>query len=130
MQPRHRRRPSQRAVAAATSQKAVADATKAVTAAQKDLVDVSAELLKLQKKIDAAHKATSRGLAVAKLFTWGDGHFDVYLQNKKWGGRDYLQKQLGVVAYMCEMLYDLMIAEGDNVSRSPGCEALLPGGGQ
>lgn len=112
------------------SRRAVAAAKKAVAEAQKDLGDVSAELQKVHDKLEAAHNARSRALAVAKLFTWGDDEFDVYLHGKKWGSRDYLQKQLGVVAYLCEMLYDLMIAEADNVSRSPGCEALLSRGGQ
>ena len=84
----------------------------------------------MQQKLEAARSGRSRALAVAKLFTWGDAAFDVYLQTKKWGTRDYLQKQLGVVAYLCELTYDLMIAEADNVSRSPGCEALLSGGGK
>ena len=46
------------------------------------------------------------------------------------GSRDYLQKQLGVVAYMGESICDVAIAEDRNKSRSPGCEGLLPGGGQ
>jgi hypothetical protein len=103
------------------SKRAVAEAKTAVADAQKDLDTVSAEHQKVQQKLEAARSGRSRALAVAKLFTWGDAAFDVYLQTKKWGTRDYLQKQLGVVAYLCELTYDLMIAEADNVTQPRRC---------
>ena len=67
---------------------------------------------------------------MCRLLDWSQCGFETYLSTKTWRQRDLLQKKAGVIAYMFEALYDLMLALKVNVSRSPGFEALLPGGGQ
>ena len=41
-----------------------------------------------------------------------------------------MQKKAGVIAYMLEALYDVLLSPASNVSRSPGFEKMLAGGGQ
>ncbi len=50
-----------------------------------------------------------------------------YLSTKTWRQRDLLQKKAGVMAYMFEALYDLMLALQVNVSSQEPW--FLPGGG-
>ena len=81
-------------------------------------------------QIGGGRRLARQGRGRRQLFDWTRLGFDHYLRQKEWGSRDYLQKQLGVVAYMGESICDVAIAEDRNKSRSPGCEGLLPGGGQ
>ena len=54
------------------------------------------------------------------LFVWSQESMD---ELKRKGGK--LQThQLNVVAYLWEICYDLLLAKGDNVSESPGFEAV------
>jgi hypothetical protein len=109
---------------------ALQNAEERVTAADKLWGRINGELEEQRRKLVEADDSRARGEAVASLFDWTRLGFDHYLRQKEWGSRDYLQKQLGVVAYMGESICDVAIAEDRNKSRSPGCEGLLPGGGQ
>jgi hypothetical protein len=39
--------------------------------------------------------------------------------------KDIKAKQLHMVGYLCELVYDLALTPGDNVSQSPGFETPL-----
>ena len=54
------------------------------------------------------------------LFVWSEEGMD---ELKKRGG-DLKSAQLDAVAYLWELLYDLLLAPGENVSVSPGFEAF------
>ena len=57
-------------------------------------------------------------------------HGEDALAGKTWHQRDLLQKKAWVIAYMFEALYDVLLSPASNVSRSPGFEKMLAGGGQ
>ena len=67
---------------------------------------------------------------MCRLFDSQQCDFETYLANRDWKGRDQLQKKAGVVAYLIEAKNDILLAKDSNLSRSPGFEGLLPGGGQ
>jgi hypothetical protein len=79
------------------------------------------------ESIEALHRTDGSG-----IFVWSAEMLErigaVNFQNAK----DLKAKQLHMVGYLCELVYDLALAPGDNVSQSPGFETPLGifGGGQ
>ena len=129
--------PEEPAAGAAAPEETTTTTTRAVanrlTAAKKLLEKASAKLEKLQQKLTeadaeilASQKSRAQAQAMCQLFDWSR---DVILA-KPWNNRDLLQKQAGVIAYMFEAMYDVLLAPAANVSRSPGFEHFLPNGGQ
>lgn len=71
---------------------------------------------------DTVSVLTSRDTATG-LFVWSDdamGHLETL-----WHGQLGTSKQLHMVGYLFELIYDLMLAPDDNVSCSPGFESPL-----
>ena len=118
-----------------TTTRAVAE--RRLTAASKLLVTANAALDKLQQKsanadraVLAGQQSRSQAEAMCQLFNWASDSFEDALAGKTWNQRDLLQKKAGVIAYMFEALYDVLLSPAANVSRSPGFEKMLAGGGQ
>lgn len=60
-----------------------------------------------------------------RLLFWSEGHIEK-IRNVGFRGCDELhEKQLHMVGYLFELIFDLMIARDDNVSKSPGFETPL-----
>ena len=90
----------------------------------------AAELQRCEDELAAARSSRSQAESMCRLFDWQQCDFETYLANRDWKGRDQLQKKAGVVAYLIEAKNDILLAKDSNLSRSPGFEGLLPGGGQ
>jgi hypothetical protein len=71
---------------------------------------------------DTVTALTSRD-ATTGLFVWSDDAM-THLENV-WDGELVASKQLHMVAYLFELVYDLMLAPEENVSSSPGFERPL-----
>ena len=128
--------PEESAAGTATTTTTTRAVANRLTAAKKLLEKASAKLEKLQQKLTeadaeilASQKSRAQAQAMCQLFDWSRAGFDVILA-KPWNNRDLLQKQAGVIAYMFEAMYDVLLAPAANVSRSPGFEHFLPNGGQ
>ena len=118
-----------------TTTRAVAE--RRLNAASKLLATANAALDKLQQKSAKADRAAfagqqsrSQAEAMCQLFNWASDSFEDALAGKTWNQRDLLQKKAGVIAYIFEALYDVLLSPAANVSRSPGFEKMLAGGGQ
>lgn len=120
--------PEESAAGTATTTTTTRAVANRLTAAKKLLEKASAKLEKLQQKLTeadaeilASQKSRAQAQAMCQLFDWSRAGFDVILA-KPWNNRDLLQKQAGVIAYMFEAMYDVLLAPAANVSRSPGFE--------
>jgi hypothetical protein len=72
----------------------------------------------------AEHRALFAKEAASAVLLWDDLTLRK-LKNAKLGGdADLTKKQLHMVGYLFELMYDLAIPPGANVSKSPGFEAL------
>ena len=58
--------------------------------------------------------------SVAGLFTWSKES----MNEMKARGGDLISVQLDAVSYLMELIYDLLLAKGENVSVSPGFESF------
>ena len=72
-----------------------------------------------KRDVDSVKPLYSNGES-SSLFVWSDRTMD---ELKKKGG-DTKKLQLDAVAYLWEICYDILLANGDNVSKSPGFESL------
>ena len=59
------------------------------------------------------------------LFMWDESSVKRINKLKLIGCTNFNEKQLVMVGYALELVYDLMIAVSDNVSQSPGFESCL-----
>ena len=60
-----------------------------------------------------------------RLFNWGDEMMQRRLSQLHWKGKSEELKQVHMLGYLFELMYDLAIAPATNVSRSPGFETPL-----
>ena len=73
----------------------------------------------------AATSALTSSDEANSIFYWPPNVLDTIAGIKFAGCDTLIQKQLHVVAYLLELVYDLMISPRDNVSRSPGFETCI-----
>ena len=73
-----------------------------------------------KEKLEALHQTDGSG-----IFVWSKEMLErigvVNFPNAK----DLKAKQLHMVGYLCELIYDLALTPGNNVSQSPGFETPL-----
>ena len=58
------------------------------------------------------------------MLCWSKKHLD-HIKQVNFKVTTLQEKQLRMIAYLFELAYDLMLAQRDNVSRSPGFETPL-----
>ena len=58
------------------------------------------------------------------IFVWPP-HFVQMLEKTPWNRLDMRNKQLNMISFMLELLYDVCISRRDNVSENPGFERFL-----
>jgi hypothetical protein len=72
------------------------------------------------ENIEALHQADGHG-----IFVWSEEIIERIGAVNFANAKDLKAKQLHMVGYLCELVYDLALAPGDNVSQSPGFETPL-----
>jgi hypothetical protein len=73
-----------------------------------------------QENIQALHQTDGSG-----IFVWSKEVLERIGAVNFSGAKDLEAKQLHMVGYLCELVYDLALAPDDNVSQSPGFETPL-----
>ena len=73
-----------------------------------------------EKNIEAIHQTDGSG-----IFIWTPEMLQRISTVNFANSKDIKAKQLHMVGYLCELVYDLGLAPGDNVSQSPGFETPL-----
>ena len=73
---------------------------------------------------DRKHEAVlAKNKSTGGVFIWTSSALQI--AGKKQGGQTTSARQMQMVCYLCELVYDLMISPEDNVSDSPGFESIL-----
>jgi hypothetical protein len=73
-----------------------------------------------KENIEALHQTDGSG-----LFAWSPEMLERIGNVNFANAKDIKAKQLHMVGYLCELVYDLALTPGDNVSQSPGFETPL-----
>jgi hypothetical protein len=73
-----------------------------------------------KENIEALHQTDGSG-----LFAWSPEMLERIGTVNFANAKDIKAKQLHMVGYLCELVYDLALTPGDNVSQSPGFETPL-----
>ncbi len=81
--------------------------------------------LGFNRKDVAAMKVLCSTTPSSGIFSWSKEMLEHVSKVKFAGCSTLAEKQLHMIGYMFELLYDLMISPRDNVSRSPGFETPL-----